>query len=178
MEIITLNDRIAKAISKVNHNTTAEEIADILIYFSEWEMWYAFTQICKHCTLNDEAYAKALEDAWTLGIGTGEAITYFMKMKEPYTDDMETYNTITDEVVLYRGCNIEETNWEEGYTYGISWTTDYNVAKFFADRQKDGIVVSTVAKKKDIKAFYNGREEQECIYLYADETNTKIVDKY
>ena len=74
------------------------------------------------------------------------------------------YDSIPDIVTLYRGTCDEEA---ENKNYGISWTTDFEIAKFFAYRYgKDGrCVLKTEVNKKDIMSVLTNRKESEVIIL-------------
>lgn len=77
-------------------------------------------------------------------------------------DDINDFNALPDTVTLYRGQNTEDLD-------GISWTTEYEIAKKFAFRHKMSIkdvgvgVLKMEIPKTDIKAYTNNRNEKECI---------------
>lgn len=85
-------------------------------------------------------------------------------------DELTFYNSIPDEVEIYRGCSYDEIE-EEGVPQGISWTTDYKVAEFFAYRYGDenGCIVRTVVSKDDICFASDDRKEKEVIVLWVDD---------
>jgi hypothetical protein len=48
----------------------------------------------------------------------------------------------------------------------LSWTLDKNQAKWFANRfEKDGVVLEKRISKKNIVAYFNGRNEEEVIVV-------------
>lgn len=80
------------------------------------------------------------------------------------TKDYVSYQSLPDEVEIYRGCNIHELD-ETGFPLGISWTMDYKVAEFFAYRykNKEGCIIKTKVPKSLIKCYENDRREAEVI---------------
>jgi hypothetical protein len=74
--------------------------------------------------------------------------------------ELETLKSLDNELVVYRGCvkNLNEN--------GLSWTLDKNQAKWFANRfEKDGVVLEKRISKKNIVAYFNGRNEEEVIVV-------------
>lgn len=59
----------------------------------------------------------------------------FLTGREVWYAKRLSHRTIT----AYRGANREE--FEPGNEIGISWTTDFRVAQFFAERAQDGVVL-------------------------------------
>lgn len=78
--------------------------------------------------------------------------------------DYEYWQSLPDEVEVYRGCDIHELD-ETGFPLGISWTVDYKVAEFFAYRYKndEGCVIKAKVPKSLIKCYENDRSEAEVI---------------
>lgn len=79
-------------------------------------------------------------------------------------EEREQYDELPDKVTVYRGCSVEEA--ENGID-GLSWTTDFRTALFFAYRHgTDGrCVVRAEVDKAKIKAFTDDRNESECIII-------------
>jgi len=73
-------------------------------------------------------------------------------------EDKKIYDNLPDEVTIYRGSVYED---------GISWTLSKEKAEWFRDRfdEKDSKVFEKTIQKKDIIAYFNGRDEQEIIFL-------------
>lgn len=70
-------------------------------------------------------------------------------------EELAYYNSLPDEFTVYRGIG-SKTNKK-----GISYTLSLEKAEWFANRfQQDGYVLTGTAKKKDVLAYLNGREEQ------------------
>lgn len=71
------------------------------------------------------------------------------------TEELAYYDSLPDEFTVYRGIG-SKTNQK-----GISYTLNLEQAEWFANRfQQDGYVLTGTAKKKDVLAYLNGREEQ------------------
>ena len=74
-------------------------------------------------------------------------------------EDKDLYLALPHKITVYRGC-------QEGYEQGWSYTTNYEIAKWFALRKqnytKPRIVHATVYKK-DIVAYFNERDEAEIL---------------
>lgn len=68
------------------------------------------------------------------------------------------------EVTVYRGCSVDELN---NKAYGLSWTTDKEVAVWFASRCKNPIVVTA---KSRIDAWLD-TSESECIVVWMNHDN-------
>ena len=87
-------------------------------------------------------------------------------------NDVNDFNALPDTITLYRGQNTEDLD-------GISWTTDYEMAKRFANRHKMFIkdvevgILKIDVSKSDIKAYTNSRNEKECIIT--DSSNSEWV---
>lgn len=85
-------------------------------------------------------------------------IKWFKKASKQSLMDAEElayYNSLPDEFTVYRGIG-SKTNKK-----GISYTLSLEKAEWFANRfQQDGYVLTGTAKKKDVLAYLNGREEQ------------------
>ena len=89
-------------------------------------------------------------------------------------NDVIEFNELPSIVTLYRGQNTEDLD-------GISWTTDFEIAKKFAARHKltindeDGEcieagVLKVEVPKEQIKAYTNNRNEKECIITESNDS--------
>ena len=79
-------------------------------------------------------------------------------------EEIEGYRSLPNKVKLYRGQATELLN-------GISWTTDIEVARKFANfcRYDEVGILEVEVDKADIICYTNGRNEQECICFATDE---------
>lgn len=75
-------------------------------------------------------------------------------------DELEYYNSLPDTVTIYRGIAIGRAEQN-----GLSWTCNRKTAEWFANRfnigDEKGYVLKGVIDKKDIFAYFNGRDEDE-----------------
>ena len=76
-----------------------------------------------------------------------------------------------DSVILYRGQGSQSARWEQA----VSWTTDINIANFFASRLESeyGEIHIAEADKKDIIEFFDN--EKECIVLPENIRRTDMI---
>lgn len=122
--------------------------------------------------LSKEDFSKLLADAWTItekpssdqNVSISTFIKWFESCDKKHLmdkDDYNFYNNLADEIVIYRGvCGTKN------YKKGISWTLNKETAEFFSRRwsaDSDGYILSGIAKKEDVLAFFNSRNEQEII---------------
>jgi hypothetical protein len=82
-------------------------------------------------------------------------------------DEWEIFDSLPESFTIYRGMSVSEYNSKE---FRFSWTLNESIAKKFAERAKMLYDVETTThsiqvNKKDVLAYFNGREEEEIIYL-------------
>lgn len=81
-------------------------------------------------------------------------------MKAIMKDDIKAFNELPSTFKIYRGTSPLEKSSEPG----LSWTLDFDKAKWFAKRfHKDGVVIHKTITKEEVLFYYNGRSEQEII---------------
>lgn len=146
-----------------------EQVKDILLGIGcdNYNRWETFCSLCKDYELSDEAYNYGLNLAYTCGNAGKDAFLYFCDPRVSMEllmekDEFEEYEKLPNDLTVYRGCNSIEAEIDD---FGISWTTERKVAEFFAFRFKDynGRVFGMDIDKRDILAFFNGRNEYEVI---------------
>lgn len=75
-------------------------------------------------------------------------------------EDRADFEELPDRVKIYRGV----TEYNQNMVKGLSWTLDRKVAEWFAHRfMSKGHVYAATILKKDILAYYDGRNEQEVV---------------
>ena len=92
-------------------------------------------------------------------------------------EEKEAYNALPDKITVYRGC-------QQGYENGWSYTTSYDVAKWFALRHAAvGImprIVHATMRKKDVVAMFDVNQEREILATKWDIINieelTPVLD--
>lgn len=117
------------------------------------------------------------------GFGGLDADTWDAIISSKTTEDKEktaeAVKNLPDEVTIYRGGNIDSLPYDQGY----SWTTDINIAKFFALRAAfevgiphmgdgPGYIAKGRVKKADIIEYSPGGEEE----VIASPSNIEIVE--
>lgn len=79
-------------------------------------------------------------------------------------NEKTVYRCMPDEITIHRGITHKTHNRK-----GMSWTRDKERAVWFAHRWKRGkdepVVLTAEVKKKNVLAFFNGRNEEEVIVL-------------
>lgn len=124
------------------------------------------------------AWHNALLDAYSMaGYGHHDDFKeWFSEFELDYlTDDnREQYDALPDKVTVYRGCSVAEA--ENGID-GLSWSTDYKTALYFANQYgtDEGCVVRAEVDKAKIKAYISERNESECIII--DEVEYEICNQ-
>ena len=86
-------------------------------------------------------------------------------------------------LTLYRGMTEDE---QVGGDYGISWSLSKDIAKFFAHtygrnystRHLKKVVHEVRVNKNDVIAYFNGRNEQEIIWIPNSATNSFKMINY
>lgn len=93
-------------------------------------------------------------------VSTDQFVKYFRQAKKSYLmdeEDLEIYNNLPDEVIIYRGIN------EYGNVEALSWTLDEEQAKWFATRWDqfgcEGTVYKAKIRKTDILACFDSEQE-------------------
>jgi len=75
-------------------------------------------------------------------------------------EDQEVYRALPSSFEVYRGVQ------EGGTDDGLSWTLSREKAQWFADRFKgNGHVLTRIAQKSDVLAYFGNRDESEIVIL-------------
>lgn len=76
-------------------------------------------------------------------------------------EDYEKFINLPDEIEVYRGVAVNRN------PKGISWTDNYEKAKWFANRFNNenevGYIQKAIVKKENVLAYFNTRNEQELV---------------
>lgn len=94
------------------------------------------------------------------------------KTAQEKAETAERVKELPEIVTVYRGGNSASAKPSEAY----SWTTDINVANFFASRRgkDDGYIVKAEVDKKDIIEYHPDESEREVI---AAPENVRVIDE-
>lgn len=182
-----INLGVKRAIRLANGDVLSDnDFYDILYSFGDGvSYWELFKQVVKNCKVTKGAFSSGLKTAYTQGYATKEEALDFFRLADNRhllmsESDIARYNKIGDEVEVFRGCSIEE--YETG-DYSLSWSLSQAVAEFFAFRMEEQahksyegrVVVSTIIRKEDILAVFDGRQEYEVIVLVDKGSCVNIV---
>jgi Cys-tRNA synthase (O-phospho-L-seryl-tRNA:Cys-tRNA synthase) len=77
-------------------------------------------------------------------------------------EDYEVYQSLPETFTIYRGVAVGRN------PKGLSWTQNLETARWFAHRfdreDKKGYIQMGMAKKEDVLAYFNTRNEDEIVY--------------
>lgn len=129
----------------------------------------------KYCEsyLSEKDLAELFADAWVssenpnqdVNCSLSYLIKVFRKCNKHYLmqeEDYKVYQSLPDTFMIYRGVAVNRN------PKGLSWTQNLETAKWFAhrfDTEKDkGYIQTAIAKKEDVLAYFNTRNEDEIVY--------------
>lgn len=121
--------------------------------------------------LDNKEFSKLLGEIWMDvenpnedDIGIETFLEWFAEADKEFLmndEEKKTYDSLPDEVKLYRGVG------KNGNPEGLSWTLSEEKAQWFAERFQmlggKGYVLTAVARKSNILAYFSRREEDEVI---------------
>lgn len=157
--------RVQKYIEEQLNNTTTYE--QLLFFINKPYLPVFFKHT--YALLSEEDFGKSLSEIWCLveftnsdpDISPQEFLSLFQRanpifLMEP--DELKVLQSLPDEITIYRGSKPNTS------LTALSWTINPDVAQWFADRfEKNGTVYEAKISKKDVLAYFNGREEEEII---------------
>lgn len=131
--------------------------------------------------MKDTVYWRLLGDVWT---DTENQHSYLKELKVLVTslrpnrhylmneEEDNYFRSLPDEVIIYRGCikNLNEN--------GLSWTLNKDKADWFSNRlNREGkaIILEKKINKRELIAFFNGRNEYEVIHIPTKKKGNKNV---
>lgn len=134
--------------------------------------------------LNMKDFCNLLSDAWItsenpngdINVSTNLAVKWFKQADKQILmnkEEYQVYLSFPDYLTVYRGVAINRNQ------YGLSWTTDYEKAKWFAhrfDTDEKGYVLKATISKENILAYFNSREEFEVVVNIFD-LNKKEIEQ-
>lgn len=167
LDILSNDDDMQEAVRRYKGYIEDEEsIGSILLLIDKSYRLQFFKLIQDR--LSPDELGRLLADIWVgsenpnnCEIPLSTLLKWFKKAsKESLMDAKEFayYNSLPDEFTVYRGIGSKSNK------KGISYTLSLEKAEWFANRfQKNGYVLTGTAKKKDVLAYFNSREEQEIL---------------
>ncbi len=120
---------------------------------------------------SQEDFSKFLSDAWIMceapngdpNFTQKQLIALFKKADPKHLmteDDYMAFQELDDRLTIYRGVTSHNAN----RVKALSWTTNREIAEWFAHRfNEDGVVYEAEIEKEHIFAYFNSRNESEVI---------------
>jgi hypothetical protein len=169
---------LKKAIEIFLNDKSKDRIINFLILAGKFYKFDYFFAIRK--CLTPKEYWKGLSYAYIHSennLRNKKIIKKCFQSKLPYRNllmtksELKKLNSFPDKIKIYRAMTEKERN---SKNYGISWTLNKEIALFFKNKYKENIdtykhkkvIVSKTINKNKIIAYFNGRKEQEIIYIY------------
>lgn len=129
----------------------------------------------KYCEpyLSEKDLAELFADAWVSSENPNQdancSLSYLVKMFRKCNKrylmqekDYEVYQSLPNTFTIYRGVSVNRN------PNGLSWTQNLKTAKWFAHRfdtiEEKGYIQTAIAKKEDVLAYFNTRNEDEIVY--------------
>ncbi|NIP37467.1 MAG: hypothetical protein GWM89_00055, partial [Candidatus Dadabacteria bacterium] len=138
---------------------------------------------------NDAEYWHYLREAYQYSDNTYYARHYLRALfstSKPYRNrglmkrtELNYLKRLPVKINVYRAMTVEEA---ESGTYNVSWTLDYDKAKFFKDdynrnhatEDKEKTIVELEIDTKNVIAYWDGREEQEIINVLNKQSSLPV----
>ncbi len=147
---------------------------DLYIVYALIRKPYRLTFI-KYCEpyLSEKDLAELFADAWVSSENPNQdancSISYLVKMFKKcdkrylmQKEDYKVYQLLPDTFTIYRGVAVGRN------PKGLSWTQNLETAKWFAKRfdrdEEKGYIQTAIAKKENVLAYFNTRDEDEIVY--------------
>jgi hypothetical protein len=176
----TKKDVVDITASEENFTAMCKEVSDTIrqasnltsiLYIIRKQYRLAFLKHTKKY-LSDEDFARTLADSWVVSenpnqdvnVNTALAAKWFAEADKKYLMDeqeYDVYSSLPQNIIVYRGVGVGGKKW------GLSWTSNYKKAEWFAGRfnegNRRGYILKADADKKDILAYFNSRNEDELV---------------
>ena len=118
--------------------------------------------------LSEKDFADMLAHVWVesenpnmdINVSINESAEFFKEANKEILMEPEDYNyylSLPDEFTIYRGVSKGRTE------KGLSWTRNKEKAEWFASRFGSGYVLQATAKKRNVLAYFNTRDEDEIV---------------
>lgn len=121
--------------------------------------------------LTKKDFSRRLAEAWItsenpnqdINVSVNELIQWFKQADRDYLmskEEREYFDALPEIVEIYRGVAVGRAEQK-----GLSWTCNYDTAKWFSERfnrgDERGYILKGKIHKEDIFAYFNGRNEDE-----------------
>jgi hypothetical protein len=132
--------------------------------------------------LSEKDKAELLADAWVrqenpnddVNVSRRDSIRFFKSCNKKYLmskEDFEYYESLPDKMYVYRGVSKGRVR------YGLSWTDDFEKAKWFMNRFGGGYMLKAFVNKDWILGYFNSRDESEVLLdVYKAKNNNSIEE--
>lgn len=136
-----------------------------------------------HQFLSEEDYSTALGYIWTTveypnndpNVSKSDWIRFFKKANRKMLlgdENLKALSSMQEQIVVYRGLQRNAS------VQGLSWTTDQQVASWFATRfDNNGDVYKAIIEKSRILAYFGDRGEQEVVLNPKDLIDIEKIKK-
>lgn len=118
--------------------------------------------------MSKKDFSEYFADAWVLSenpngdvnVSIEELIDMYKYCDKKYLmakEDLEVYNNLPDEFIVYRGVSKGRN------PKGLSYTRNKEKAEWFANRFGEGYLIEKKIKKENVLAYFNTRQEDEIV---------------
>ena len=167
MLVLDTDENIRKALDfKYGCLEKAKSISEIFFWITKPNRLQILEFVINIFQINKKDYSEILKSIWVstefphqmpipkLVSMFRQADTELMMSDE----DKTGYNNLPEVVPVFRGLQDKRSKLK-----GMSWTTKYETAEWFANRWKQGKLYRAEISKKHIFMFTNDRNEYECV---------------
>lgn len=157
-----------------------DEIESLYMFFTIIRKPYylCFLKYAKQYLSNVD-FSKMLAEAWTEAESPNDDLNVPIKTSAKWfkeadkkllmnESEYQTYSGMSNSFTVYRGVTPGHN------PDGMSWTTDFEEASWFANRYGEGYVIKGVVRKEHVLAYFSRRDEEEYVI---EASNVKNKEK-
>lgn len=170
-------DRL-NSLRHLGHLLSNDEIFEALCWAGNKHRWNVFLNA------TDSIEPNAMAEAFKFAFGSGKPTKQTaLRVLRKYSlnlistdEERELFESLPDEVTVYRGCFLNEQNRKQGFN--LSWTLSREVAEFFAHRFNQagrGVFEATISKSRILGLFLDREEAEVLIDIKGHEGN--LIDR-
>lgn len=166
--IMESEEGMEKARSAYEDRIDKTDVPLLLMYICRSAYYLTFLKMTRYHWAADD-FAEALSLAWIeeenpngdVNVPVTLSAKWFRQCSKKVLMNSEEYDTylhLPESFVVYRGVAIGRN------PDGMSWTDNFESAKWFAKRFKnDGYIIEGIVDKKDVLAYFSRRNEDEVL---------------
>ena len=169
MMVLDNNENIQKAITfKLDYMiNSSKSVGECFYHISKPNRLQIFEIISNMREFTEKDYNTILKNIWVTTefphqMPIPKLVKLFRKANPKLMmtdDDISIYSNLPETVTIYRGLMDKKSK-----VRGLSWTTDFERAEWFANRfNRGGKIMKADIKKQHIFMFTNDRSEKECV---------------